>query len=237
MHGLQKFKIKYSERERERERKRKKMPLSESIFDISSCLKHNLTNLTLNVVLMLDKFRRLLAKSKCWMHIILTFVCRYHEATSQSPSLHTPRQGNVPPGMSLASSYTVTSVRQVRQFPPAQKNYFTSKSGGEYVHLYILLITPLHYKHTQCSFLLLFNFSTTRWVERGRLFTIQGKLFCNFYEMPWAKQRKGIEYEIQINSQQYKMYDYENLSFKYSKKISLNRNIITFPVSLEKNLS
>ena len=34
------------------------------------------------------------------------------------------------------------------------------------------------------------------------------------------------------------MYDYENcISFKYSKKISLNRNIITFPVSLEKNLS
>ena len=51
------------------------MPLSDSIFDSSSCLKHNLTNLTLNVVLMLDKFRRLLAKVS--VGCILTFVCRY----------------------------------------------------------------------------------------------------------------------------------------------------------------
>ena len=54
--------IRERERERERRRKKREMPSSDSIFDISSYLKYNLTNLTLNVVLMLDQFRRLLAK-------------------------------------------------------------------------------------------------------------------------------------------------------------------------------
>ena len=60
MHGLQEVQNKIlKERERERVRRMSKIPLSDSKFDISSYLKHNLE---LNIVPMLCKFRRLLKK-------------------------------------------------------------------------------------------------------------------------------------------------------------------------------
>ena len=61
MHSLETCKRYERERERERERKRelKKDHLSDSNGDISSYLRHDLSE---NVVLMLDKFGRFLKK-------------------------------------------------------------------------------------------------------------------------------------------------------------------------------